>query len=280
MNTTFDINRFKNLARFVIVSEHRNFLRGLIGFTVAAAFFFGFNFYLKKDSLLFYPDSTEFIYGNLAGVAAFMGFMIMLVAGCSLFKNMLTKQQRIAFLSLPASNMEKYLVRLLWSNIGYFLLFVIGVCLADALLALFTISLGFGIPGSVVGNICKALFCNGSSSIRIDGVMLPGYYLYVLMTTFALFIHSSWTILGTLFRKNAWLWTICIQVGLGTLWGVIVIDNPSLDIFFENIYNLIGIKPMFWIGIVTGLSLASLMYWGSYRLFCRMQVINNKIVNL
>ena len=128
--------------------------------------------------------------------------------------------------------------------------------------------------------------------------MLPGYYLYVLMTTFALFIHSSWTILGTLFRKNAWLWTICIQVGLGTLWGVIgiffnllsglgftqmqviVIDNPSLDIFFVNIYNLIGIKPMFWIGIVTGLSLASLMYWGSYRLFCRMQVINNKFVNL
>ena len=55
-------------------------MRGLIGFTVAAAFFFGFNFYLKKDSLLFYPDSTEFIYGNLAGMSLFMGFMIMVVA--------------------------------------------------------------------------------------------------------------------------------------------------------------------------------------------------------
>ena len=280
MNTTFDINRFKNLARFVIVSEHRNFMRGLIGFTVAAAFFFGFNFYLKKDSLLFYPDSTEFIYGNLAGVAAFMGFMIMLVAGCSLFKNMLTKQQRIAFLSLPASNLEKYLVRLLWSNIGYFLLFVIGICLADALLALFTISLGFGVPDSVVGAICRVLFSHDSSPIRVEGIMLPHYYVYVLMTTFALFIHSSWTFLGTIFRKNAWLWTICIQVATGTLLGVYVIGNPSIGIFFDNLYHLIGVKPMYWTGIAIGLSLASLMYWGSYRLFCRMQVINNKIVNL
>lgn len=278
MKTTFDTNRFMNLLKYEIFTESKGFARGAIGLTIGLAFFFMTSLYFERGLLHETPLAFMTIYSNLAGVALFVGFALMMVAGCSIFKNLLSKQNRITFLSLPASNFEKYISRFIWVNVGYAIMFVIAVIFADLLLALFSLMLGLGVHGSVTTTLFAELF--ESKTILYSRILNPGYF-SVMVCTIMLFMQSSWTLLGTLFRKNAWLWTLCIQVILGTSW-VMAISGPDsfLSQLWLSFHSTLGHDLFFWIHVIFGLAASALMYWGSYRIFCRMQVINNKWLNV
>ena len=273
MKTTFDTNRFMNLLKYEIFTESKGFARGAIGLTIGLAFFFMTKLYFERGLLQEIP-----IYSILADVALFVGFVLMMVAGCSIFKNLLSKQNRITFLSLPASNLEKYISRFIWVNVGYAIMFVIAVIFADLILALFSLMLGLGVHGSVTVTLFAELF--ESKTVLYSRILNPGYF-SVMVCTIMLFMQSSWTLLGTLFRKNAWLWTLCIQVILGTSW-VMAISGPDsfLSQLWHSFHSTLGHDLFFWTHIILGLAASALMYWGSYRIFCRMQVINNKWLNV
>ena len=48
----------------------------------------------------------------------------------------------------------------------------------------------------------------------------------------------------------------------------------------EAVLNSSYGEVAFWIGLALGWVVVAILYFFSYRLFCRMQVINNKWVNL
>lgn len=278
MKTTFDINRFYNLMRYEVLSESKNFLRGLLGLTMGLTFYFCLIYYAVKDSTS--PEKFQTIYLQCENAAYFAFFCVMFVAGCMIFKNMLTKQQRISFMALPASNLEKFIARFLWTNVGYLLMVILSTIFADILLALFSLCLGEGVHGSVVFAICESLF-DGHGCMRIAGNRLPDFYFYLWMTTVVFFLQSSWTFIGTLFRKNAWLWAICLQVLLGSVFVVLLDSEPFwFTSFYSSLYDAIGVRWMVLSHSVLGLAASALLYWGSYKLFVRMQVINNKWVNI
>ena len=274
MKTIFDTNRFMNLLKYEIFTESKGFARGAIGLTIGLAFFFMTKLYFERGLLQEIP-----IYSNLADVALFVGFVLMMVAGCSIFKNLLSKQNRITFLSLPASNLEKYISRFIWVNVGYAIMFVIAVIFADLLLALFSLMLGLGVHGSVTVTLFAELF-ESKTTVLYSRILNPGYF-SVMVCTIMLFMQSSWTLLGTLSRKNAWLWTLCIQVFLGTSWAMAIFGSDSFLIqLWLSFHSTLGHDLFFWTHIILGLAASALMYWGSYRIFCRMQVINNKWLNV
>lgn len=278
MKTTFDINRFYNLMRYEVLSESKNFLRGLLGLTMGMTFYFCLVFYSIKDAA--WLDRFHNIYLQCENSAYFAFFCVMFVAGCMIFKNMLTKQQRIAFMALPASNLEKFIARFLWTNVGYLLMVILSTIFADILLALFSLCLGEGVHGSVVFAICERLF-DGHGCMRISGNRLPDFYFYLWMTTVVFFFQSSWTFIGTLFRKNAWLWAICLEVLFGSVFVVFLDSDPFwFTSFYSSLYDAIGVRWMVLSHSVLGLAASALLYWGSYKLFVRMQVINNKWVNI
>ena len=279
MKTTFDTNRFMNLLKYEIFTESKGFARGAIGLTVGLAFSFMANLYFERGLLMETPLAFNNFYGNLAGVALFVGFALMMVAGCSIFKNLLSKQNRITFLSLPASNLEKYISRFIWVNVGYAIMFVIAVIFADLILALFSLMLGLGVHGSLTVTLFAELF-ESKTTVLYSRILNPGYF-SVMVCTIMLFMQSSWTLLGTLFRKNAWLWTLCIQVFLGTSWAMAISGSDSfLSQLWLSFHSTLGHDLFFWIHVIFGLAASALMYWGSYRIFCRMQVINNKWLNV
>lgn len=278
MKTTFDINRFYNLMRYEVLSESKNFLRGLLGLTMGLTFYFCLVFYSIKDAA--WLDRFHNIYLQCENAAYFAFFCVMFVAGCMIFKNMLTKQQRIAFMALPASNLEKFIARFLWTNVGYLLIVILSIIFADILLALFSLCLGEGVHGSVVFAICERLF-DGHGCMRISGNRLPDFYFYLWMTTVVFFFQSSWTFIGTLFRKNAWLWAICLEVLFGSVFVVFLDSDPFwFTSFYSSLYDAIGVRWMVLSHSVLGIAASALLYWGSYKLFVRMQVINNKWVNI
>ena len=278
MKTIFDTNRFMNLLKYEIFTESKGFARGAIGLTVGLAFYFMANLYFHKEMLMSNLDYFDVMYENFSGGAICVGFALMMVAGCSIFKNMITKQQRINFLSLPASNLEKYLARFIWVNIGYLVIFIISLCLSDILLAIFSAVLGLGVHGSVAAVFFEHFF--ESAPLRINGSLLNPNYYYVMLFTVFLFMQSSWTFFGALFRKNAWLWTLCLQVLFGTSWAMIVSGDSCIAAAWFEFYKAVGKDPFFWIHIIFAIAVSVLMYWGSYKLFCRMQVVNNKWINI
>ena len=127
--------------------------------------------------------------------------------------------------------------------------------------------------GSVVFAICERLF-DGHGCMRISGNRLPDFYFYLWMTTVVFFFQSSWTFIGTLFRKNAWLWAICLEVLFGSVFVVFLDSDPFwFTSFYSSLYDAIGVRWMVLSHSVLGLAASALLYWGSYKLFVRMQVI-------
>ena len=50
--------------------------------------------------------------------------------------------------------------------------------------------------------------------------------------------------------------------------------------FYSLLYDVIDVRWMILVHCVLSIAASALLYWGSYKLFVRMQVINNKWVNI
>ena len=63
---------------------------------------------------------------------------------------------------------------------------------------------------------------------------------------------------------------------------VVLMDNMPMFIssFYSLLYDVIDVRWMILVHSVLGIAASALLYWGSYKLFVRMQVINNKWVNI
>lgn len=69
---------------------------------------------------------------------------ILMVCSSQLIAHLKTKEQRLAYLSLPASTLEKYLSRLLYVGVLMPLTLPVAMVVADALASLFALTLGGG----------------------------------------------------------------------------------------------------------------------------------------
>lgn len=137
MNTTFDKTRFVKLLKWEMMTERKDYMRFAIGIaltltflfcaTIISRYFDDVNGY-TEDLIIMFKKSTVMILSNFAWAV----YLFVIFLGASfVFKNVATKQQRIAFFSLPASNLEKFLVRLFHVMIGYPLCFLVALAFAD-----------------------------------------------------------------------------------------------------------------------------------------------------
>ena len=294
MNTTFDKTRFVKLLKWEMMTERKDYMRFAIGIaltltflfcaTIISRYFDDVNGY-PEDTLIMFKKGTVMILSNLAWTV----YLFTIFLGASfVFKNVATKQQRIAFFSLPASNLEKFLVRLFHVMIGYPLCFLVALAFADIMQLFLSFILLKGPDYSVVVKSVTALFTPIYSDLNgeiIKGCLLfpHGFTLVGIMEslgyfTFFAFNYAFWIFCGTLFRRNAWLLTLASQVVIGFVVIMIlrVLSFPSIG----NLLNESSALALAYLFIAIAWVVIALMYWGSYRLFSRMQVINNKWLNV
>lgn len=294
MNTTFDKTRFVKLLKWDMMTERKDYMRFAIGIaltltflfcaTIISRYFDDVNGY-TEDTLIMLKKATVMILSNLAWTV----YLFAIFLGASfVFKNVATKQQRIAFFSLPASNLEKFLVRLFHVMIGYPLCFLVALAFADIMQLFLSFILLKGPDYSVVAKSVTALFTPIYSDLNgeiIKGCLLfpHGFTLVGVMEslsylTFFAFNYAFWIFCGTLFRRNAWLLTLASQVVIGFVVIMIfrVLSFPSIG----NLLNESSALTLAYLFIAIAWVVIALMYWGSYRLFSRMQVINNKWLNV
>ena len=132
-------------------------------------------------------------------------WLVMMVGGSMVFRNMRTKQQRIAYMMLPASNMEKYVTRVVMVALGGLLMSVVSFVLADQLQMVF-IKLIFGDThiGSYVmasASMLSDIASKGVGALKSMGIDIetsfPNSSLY---TSFAATGMQSGNFLGVWFR--------------------------------------------------------------------------------
>ena len=154
---SFSIQRFARVVRRDILGNYRQNLRLLAGFYLCNLIL-EVVVYLKPSrtglqGLYDTPDALRWAIAALAPqlIALVTGvmFLLFLISAASAFSNLSTKQKRIAELTLPATNVERYFSRLLQAIVFWPLGFILAFVLADLTRMLVFPAFGYGFPSAV-----------------------------------------------------------------------------------------------------------------------------------
>lgn len=267
------------VVRWSILSEWKGFAGGIIGLGIAIALYCLISLFTIKALGESGHMVAEELYASrgcgFIGGIAFIAFYVL--ASC-IFSNMKTKLKRENFLMLPASNLEKFVARILLTTAGAVVGIFCSLVIGDILQFLFSLFITPGFHASITWAVVKEAALNLFSPT-------DNWLATIALYFFLLFAHSFATLGGTFYRKLPVLLTACTSIVLCIILGIIVnklgeagILNFNLNIDLSR-GNTTDICFTATIAIVF-LALSAFNYWASYKVFCRMQIICNKWLNL
>ena len=285
MNKVLDFHRLAMVLRWDALSNWKKYVRSTLGLAFVFSFiciFYQFNW--RSNGYVTYHDVKDLYLGNVSGLFMFMSFIIFFFCGSRIFINMKTKASRSLFLMLPATNMEKFISRLLYTVVGTSLMIFASWMIADIIQFVFSLFLTPGMQGSLVARAFEQLFLknnfDSSHFVVRNGTSVLGqtFPVGMFLLSLTIFNHSFFTLGGTVFRKSATLLTICSSFILMFLTALIssFVDDDVLVHFVQSMQpNTFG-----WLMVNVFLLLSVFNYWASYKLFTHMQIINNKWFNI
>jgi hypothetical protein len=200
----------------------------------------------------------------------------MLFGASYLFSQMKDTRKRSAFLLWPVSNLEKYVVNLLLSIFWLAIITVGAYVLADTL----RVFVDWATGRIVIWGFPKLADPFGNDAA------FEQWQTAWMFFTWVFYIHSLFIVGGTLFRRQQFLLTSATIAVVSILLIMILNQiNPQIDFVTgtwdkkTETYHQI-FHPAFYILHTTLCALIVFHYWASYKLFTRMQVINNKWLNV
>ena len=261
--TKFDLDRFgKVMSRLLVISQRKRsviFITFLIIFLVLAKFTTPMFSGKSMDDIGYKSFVSEVV--DFIGIFSPIVFFVL---GTFFIQDLEGRQQRINELMLPATNLEKFVARVLLVAMIYPLTICASFIVADGLQLLISMLIAPEESFSMV----VAYFDSNSS---IGDSLLWDKVLSTLMS------YSIAIFGGLLFRKLAWLKT---TVSYLTVIILSIIGFFLLKIFlYESTdYEVVFIENPYASLISIGVSL--LMFWSSYKIFTHLQVINNRWRNI
>ncbi len=216
-------------------------------------------------------------YGHQVEQAGIFGFVFfsfaMLFGACYIFKHMKDTRSRSAYLMWPVSNQEKFAVTLVLNILWMAVIAIAAFILSDVLRVL----LDFLTGRVVIWGIPDFLNIFVLPIVQRDNV--PSWAIILWVYLLFLYVHSLFIVGGSLFRKNQFLLTSISILILAYAFGLLG------NLIFEWLGIMNGLDVDNNIGIMHVINFVILClivfhYWLSYKLFTRMQVINNKWLNV
>ena len=227
--------------------------------------------------------------------AILSAFTLILVFGgyytaSSIMENMDTQQNRISFLMLPATSMEKFITRALYVTIGFTLTMLIALLLAEATRFLFLPL--FDLPEGYNQSVLPFMWENLTrfQSMKFTGEGADESYTIGVMTNvigwLVLFWSHSFFILGGCYWQKHPFWktlgVIMLVNHLLGLLGILLIQSLE-DVnwqineeWVEANLSWITIEGILSFFVALFTCLLALNWWLSYRCFKRSQVIKPK----
>lgn len=264
----FQFNRFINTLRWQL-TERRSYL------TFAAAGFIAIAIPTLLVPLLtgaFFRDTYPQYAESLSTLMLIAYGWYMVTCGSLIVSELGNKRNRISAFMLPASRLEKFVARYLILTIGLPLAAGIGYAAGDLL--------------QMAANQVVFGYCRSSVAIFVVTLhdMLPRLSLNFDDTLLALelmvwFPHSLFLIAGTLFRRHAWVLSNLLMFVLSALLSTAVLWGAK-TLFYslapDGIYS-VGVIMLYMMALA---AVIAFNYWVAYRIYSRMQAVNNKWFNL
>ena len=250
--------------------------------TNAAAMFFAMCIPFVVAVLGCRGEAWHVVAENLnAAMATDLGIYIIvsMIGGCWIFNNMKTKEQRITFKMLPATDAEKFAVRVLYVTLVWWLMGIVAFCAADVFRMLVSLIVGTDVVRSTIPDFLSMLFgTDGNNRVVINdgrfGNVLP---FIVTLYAWVFWVHSLYILGGAFFRRRQFVLTTMAHFVLMLVFTPLIID--FVDGFDRETAKLWA-DTWAWLASAVLFALGVLDWWLSYKIFRRMQVVNNKWVNL
>lgn len=272
----FDMNRFGRTLRWSALMTKKEALTNLASMTFAFAVLAVVQVMSSRNV----PDIVaEHNFQSFTSFALFVFLIICSIGGCWIFSNMKTKEQRITFKMLPATDLEKFVVRALYATVVWWLMAFVAFCLADLFRMLVSLVAGVSIKGSAVPLFFSMISANTDVNINTlnSGDVAFATAIFVMAHAWAFWVHSLYILGGTLFRRRQFVQTTLAHCVIG------LVFTPILINFVDTSYAVAlreTIISMVWVAAVVFIVWGLVDWWLSYRIFRRMQVINNKWLNI
>ena len=284
---TFNYNRFSQALKcqFMVTRKWWMVVFGIYTFVLLMANLFftrlqtNYNNIVENWPMEIYSYYNRHVEQTVA-FGIFFFCVAMLYGISSMFSQMKDTRKRSAYLLWPVSNLEKYVVSFLLSFGLMLVLTVSAYVLADTL----RVFIDWVTGRVVIWGIPKL----SDPFTAPDG---PFEYWQMVWMLFAwvFYTHSLYTLGGTLFRRQQFLFTSGTIVVTVILLTIILnqIDWDSAHFEFitgtwdekTSTYTHIFHPSFYIINSVVSLFMV-FNYWASYKVFTRMQVINNKWLNI
>lgn len=276
---TFNIQRFGNVCTRLVMLRKREYFNIFLAITlfVALSCIFACNPFSGEAK-----ETLEYAYSFFQVVGSIYVFAVVLIIvnGANIIRDLKTKQQRIDELVLPATNLEKFTARVLASTVLVLILAAAGIVAGDILQMLINMLLHKGTFGSISLYATKQMYSMMETNIlAIENVAhKPIRFMFVLTLISS---NAFYLLGGMLFRKTAWLKT--------TL-AVIVISIAIFSMFVGYAYVVYGYTNYVvyipewmqdsWFNITLLIVQTCACYYFAYRIYCRLQAINTRWLNI
>lgn len=272
----FNFKRFTNLLMWSAQVYKKSYL------TLLASLFFGFFIINIVPVLATISDGTPWNVStlmNIAGTCTMVLFIYWTIAGSWFLAHMQNKQQRLMYMLLPATKMEKFLARYLYITVVWVIGGIVALALADLARILISGIVGITFLSYDGTDLCPSIFPHVfrelSSGVGINGT--EDLSATLLATAVALYGHSIYLLGGVFFSRRQFVMTAAVQLLASMLIGTVINIFVMTTDFSFNIDN----PERLFYGITAVIAVfIAVNYWLSYRLFCRIQVINNKWINI
>lgn len=275
MNNNFQFSRLLMVMRWDVFTNLKTYLNMTLGMTFALLPFLIMQLYQlsKQDQLS--PDTIDLSYWGMSQYVLMIFSIAMYMMATQIFMVMKTTGQREQFLMLPASNLEKYISRFLFSTLGAAVAMITAIVVADLVQLIFSFLLLPGHHQSVCLSTMALLWKIWTTfieSIDSTGALL----LSLLIVTCGVLVHSFFILCGTLFRKHTIVVTTILFIAMTYLVIYVIESVPG------TITTCLNHGDNSWLFslLIAELLLGGFQYWLSYKVFTRMQVICNKWINL
>lgn len=276
---TFNIQRFGNVCTRLVMLRKREYFNIFLAITlfVALSCIFACNPFSGEAK-----ETLEYAYSFFQVVGSIYVFAVVLIIvnGANIIRDLKTKQQRIDELVLPATNLEKFTARVLASTVLVLILAAAGIVAGDILQMLINMLLHKGTFGSISLYATKQMYSMMETNIlAIENVAHKPIRFMFLLTLIS--GNAFYLLGGMLFRKTAWLKT--------TL-AVIVISIALFSMFVGYAYVVYGYTNYVvyipewmqdsWFNITLLIVQTCACYYFAYRIYCRLQAINTRWLNI
>ena len=262
----FNCKRYWLVLKQNVIQSRKRFLTSYAGVFLALFLtFMGISIGTRFNPLQDYTQN---------GVAlTFCVFMLgCLVFGSAVLGHLDSKTARITALMLPATNLEKFLVRLTLCLPVYWVLYVPVFLAADAAQVVTTEAVGGN--GQWIAPVLWQELTDISGNLCDTTARLGDRMLYVLWSIIAtcVFTYAIYIFGSAVFRKRAFILTSVVLFAANILSGYMMLSVGTREFQLKIGEDFTGI-----LFIVLMFAGAAGLVFASYILFCRMQVVVPKL---